>query len=244
MRQPEFLNFEFAIYWHWQDTFYSLTSRSTEGWPVAELNATIRHYLALADDHRNPSYLRGRACEAAVAHMFQSVPGCETELNALDYFGSSEVDLIVSNDQLQRGLRLLPEFFIVECKHYVRPVTSMVVRDFRAKIQDRNCDLGVLVAANGVTGSAVERRAAYHAATCALNQRIEILLLTRDDLTSLRSSADVVRLLHDRRRQLKSSTTFPDPRRAPRKASPLALDREQLALDTVLPDQPGPPEPF
>ncbi|MEU5763952.1 restriction endonuclease [Nocardia sp. NPDC047648] len=196
---------------------------------MADFTATIRQHLAMADDRGNPPHVRGRACEMAVAHMFRSVPGCETELNQLDYYRSSEVDLIVSNDRHPKGLRLLPEFFLVECKHYTKPVTSMVVRDFRAKIQDRNCDLGVLLAANGVTGNAVDRRAAYHAATCALNQQIEILLLTRDDLAALRSSADVVRLLHERRRQLKSSTTFPDLQR-PRHAPSLALDAGQLEL--------------
>ncbi|WP_433754526.1 restriction endonuclease [Nocardia sp. CA-135398] len=184
---------------------------------MADLSAAIRRHLNRADDLSNPSHVRGRACEDAVEQIFRSVPGCKTKRNALDYYHSSEIDLIVSNERRQDGLRLLPKYFLVECKHYTEPISSMIVRDFRAKIQDRNCKLGVLVAANGVSGGkSSERRSAYHAATCALNQKIEILLLTRDDLTELRSSADVVNLLHDRRMELKSTTTFPYPRRPPR----------------------------
>ncbi|MFF3566898.1 hypothetical protein ACFYXQ_03855 [Nocardia jiangxiensis] len=105
------------------------------------------------------------------------------------------------------------------------------------KIQDRNCELGVLVAANGVTGNADDRKSAYWAATCALNQGIEILLLRREDLIAVRSGDDVVLLLHERRRLLKSTTTFPDPRRALRNSPAMARHPGQLTFDTLSPDQ-------
>ncbi|WP_280215851.1 restriction endonuclease [Nocardia cyriacigeorgica] len=205
---------------------------------MANLHAAIRKCLAVADNPGSSAYLRGRAWEEAVAHMFRAVPGCEVELNAIDRHRSSEVDLLVSNERLRNGLTLLPTFFPIECKYYSTPITSMVVRDFRAKIQDRNCELGVLVAAKGVTGNASTRHAAYQAATSALNQGIEILLLTRDDLASVRTGSDVVHLLHASRRQLKCTTTFPDPARACGGLRLPGSGEAQLSPDAPLEDTP------
>ncbi|WP_062993796.1 replication protein RepA [Nocardia anaemiae] len=50
--------------------------------------------------------MRGRACEDAVERIFLSVPGCNTKRNALDYYHSSEIDLIVSNERHPDGLDL------------------------------------------------------------------------------------------------------------------------------------------
>lgn len=180
---------------------------------MVDLGITIREHLKTANDPCNPSQLRGHALENAVNEVFVAIPGCDTRRNVLDHYRSSEIDILVSNRRLVRGLRQLPSYFLVECKQYDSPVSSSVVREFRAKIQDRSCKLGVLVAANGVTGSSHDRRNARQAATSALNQGIEIILITREDLEAIETAADAVRLLEDRRFDLKATTTFPDSRR-------------------------------
>lgn len=120
---------------------------------MAELSAdTISAHLKRAADPANSTYLRGRAYEDVLVHIFQAVPGCDTQRNSLNRFASEEVDISVMNFRDYDGLRALPEIFLVECKNWSDPVDSATVSTFATKIRHRGCTLGVLVAANGVTG--------------------------------------------------------------------------------------------
>ncbi|WP_157978844.1 MULTISPECIES: restriction endonuclease [Nocardia] len=171
-------------------------------------SAAISNYMRQAVDPVNSTYVRGRAYEDVMVHIFESIAGCETQRNSLNRFGSEEVDIAVMNFREDDGLRLLPEIFLVECKNWSNPVDSSTVSTFATKIRHRGCSLGVLVAANGVTGNPHEQTRAYHSAALALNEQTRILLLTTDDLTSLTSSKDVVSLLHRRLLDLVAAGTF------------------------------------
>ncbi|MBF6150205.1 restriction endonuclease [Nocardia nova] len=97
---------------------------------------------------------------------------------------------------------------MVECKNWSVPVDSATVNTFATKIRHRGCALGVLVAANGVTGDPHEKTAAYQSAASALQENTRILLVTTDDLMALTSSKDVVVLLHKRLLDLIAAGTF------------------------------------
>jgi hypothetical protein len=175
---------------------------------VAELSAdTISAHLGQAADPANSTHLRGRAYEDVLEHIFQAVPGCDTRRNSLNRFASEEVDISVMNFRDNDGLRALPEIFLVECKNWSDPVDSATVSTFATKIRHRGCTLGVLVAANGVTGDPHEKTAAYQAAANALVEKTRILLLTTSDLQRLRSSKDIVALLHRRQLDLVAAGT-------------------------------------
>lgn len=176
---------------------------------MAELSAdTISAHLKRAADPANSTYLRGRAYEDVLVHIFQAVPGCDTQRNSLNRFASEEVDISVMNFRDYDGLRALPEIFLVECKNWSDPVDSATVSTFATKIRHRGCTLGVLVAANGVTGDPHEQTAAYQAAANALLEKTRILLLTTSDLQTLRSGKDIVVLLHRRLLDLVAAGTF------------------------------------
>lgn len=76
------------------------------------------------------------------------------------------------------------------------------------KIRHRGCTLGVLVAANGVTGDPHERTAAFQSAALALVEHTRILVLTTDDLWAFTSATDVVSVLHRRLLDLVAAGTF------------------------------------
>ncbi|MFE9582004.1 restriction endonuclease [Nocardia sp. NPDC006044] len=176
---------------------------------MAELSINaISAHLGRAADPANSTHMRGRAYEAALVHVFDGIPGCVTQSNSLNRFASEEVDISVMNFRERDGLRALPELFLVECKNWSRPVDSARVSTFATKIRHRDCTLGVLVAASGVTGDPYEKTAAYQAAANALLERTRILLLTTDDLMALTSSKDVVNLLHRRLLDLIAAGTF------------------------------------
>lgn len=171
-------------------------------------SSILKSHLDRASDPTNSTHIRGRAFEDALEHVFGAVPGCDVQRNSLNRFTSEEVDISVMNFREENGLRALPEIFLVECKNWSEPVDSATVNEFAAKIRHRGCTLGILVAANGVTGNPYEKTAAYQSAALALVERTRMLLLTTADLNTLASSQDVVRLLHRRLLDLVAAGTF------------------------------------
>lgn len=163
-----------------------------------ELSEELKIHLARAIDSNNSAHIRGRAFEDALELIFASVPGCEVVRNTLNRFASEEVDLGVMNFREVGGLRALPEVFLVECKNWSSPVDAATVSTFANKIRHRGCSLGVLVAANGITGDPFEKTAAYQSAALALAERISILLVTTNDLGIITCGSDLVDLLHRR----------------------------------------------
>ncbi|MGV9972857.1 restriction endonuclease [Nocardia beijingensis] len=176
---------------------------------MADLNsAVVAQYLGQAANPANSTHARGRAYEDALAYIFESVPGCQVQRNSLNRFHSEEIDIAVMNFKPENGLRALPEIFLIECKNWREPVDSATVSTFATKLRHRSCKLGILIAANGVTGNPYEKTAAYQAASNALQEKIRILLLTTDDLCSVRSHQDVVNLIHRRLLDLIAAGTF------------------------------------
>lgn len=168
----------------------------------------LKVHLARACNMNGTTYERGRAFEDALEHVFMSVAGCDVQRNSLNRFLSEEVDLSVMNFRADDGLRALPEIFLVECKSWSSAVDANTVNGFATKVRHRGCTLGVLVAANGVTGDRYERTAAYQSAALALTEGTKILLVTTADLHLVTSAKDVVELLHRRLLDLVAAGTF------------------------------------
>ncbi|WP_406366694.1 restriction endonuclease [Streptomyces sp. NBC_00645] len=171
-------------------------------------SSILKSHLERAGNSTNSTHVRGKAFEDALEHIFAAVPGCDVQRNSLNRFTSEEVDISVMNFRENNGLRALPEIFLVECKNWSMRVDSATVNEFAAKIRHRGCTLGILVAANGVTGSPYEKTAAYQSAALALVERTRMLLVTTADLTALASSEDIVSLLHRRLLDLIAAGTF------------------------------------
>lgn len=158
----------------------------------------LTSHLDRATDLSNTNQVRGRAYEDALEHVFRSIPGCLVERNSLNRAGSEEIDLSVMNFREGNGLRGLPDLFLVECKNWSKPVGASAVASFATKIRHRNCELGVLVAANGVTGDPHKLTAAHQAAANALQDGFKIILLTTADLYRISSVDDAINVLHER----------------------------------------------
>jgi hypothetical protein len=171
-------------------------------------SAVVKAHLVRATDLANSTHVRGKAFEDVLEHVFSAVPGCDVQRNSLNRFASEEVDLSVMNFKDEGGLRALPEIFLVECKNWSSAVDAATVNQFASKIRHRGCTLGVLVAANGVTGDPHERTAAYQSAALALVEQTRMLLITTADLNALTCSKDFVTVLHRRLLDLIAAGTF------------------------------------
>jgi len=143
-----------------------------------------------------------------LTYLLEGVPGCHVERNSLNNYGTEEVDITVANERLPSGLTMLPEFFLVECKNWSAPVDSTVLGYFVNVVVDRGCSLGVLAAANGITGRQEHRDRAHSIGANALVRGIRILVITSEDLQRLTHPRDLVDLLHRRNLALTANGTI------------------------------------
>jgi hypothetical protein len=96
-------------------------------------------------------------------YLFESIPGISVlHRNALNVFGSEEIDVAFWNEQDPEGLKWLEAFLLVECKNWSAAVGSAEVITFLAKLRNRGLDFGIMIAAKGITGNPDDSNRAYH----------------------------------------------------------------------------------
>ena len=164
--------------------------------------AAIAARLAKGDEDGS-SAGRGKALEEAVADLWGAIPGLAvTEMNALNAAGSEEIDVVFFNDQERDGLWFVDEILIVECKNWSGRVSADQVNSFKTKLQRRQRRIGVLVAANGLTGAYNPPSAAYDSVQAALREGVEILVVTRAEMESVTDTDELCALMKQRRVEL------------------------------------------
>lgn len=175
---------------------------------MARFSSTkVAAYLASADA-ATTAYDKGRVFEDLLSHAFGSIPGMElTARDLLNVAGSQEIDLAFWNDQLPNGLPFLPNVLLVEAKNWATAVGSIEIAWFDRKLMDRGQGIGVFVASAGITGDHDEKTRAHQIIASALAQGRRIIVITRDDLRSLRRVVDLVALIKLRLCQLAANGT-------------------------------------
>jgi hypothetical protein len=139
---------------------------------------------------------KGRAFEDLIAYVFGRVPGISlTFRDALNVFASEELDLAFWNTQHRKGFYFLPNIILVECKNWSHPVGSNEVSWFDAKLRRRSRTHGVLLAADGVTGSALEVSAAHDIVRTALTDGRHIVVITLLELLACPTTEAIVQLV-------------------------------------------------
>jgi hypothetical protein len=146
---------------------------------------------------------KGRALEDFICYLFPLVPGVEiAERNTLNAFDTEEVDVALWNNRNRRGLYFLPNLLLVESKNWSHACGSQEVSYFVNRLRHRGCDHGLLIAANGVTGSAEDLTRAHFEIATALAEGIRVLVVTSAELENLTSSDEMVALLKKKLCQL------------------------------------------
>jgi hypothetical protein len=166
--------------------------------------AVIRRYMTDADAAAT-SDAKGKLYEELVRYLFEAVPGCIAERNLTNVFRTEQIDLAVGNAQLAGGMWLLPHVILVECKDWEKPVDSGTVGYFMNILAGRGIELGVLVAANGITGDRDDLTNAHALGLHGSPRAIKIVVITTEDIASVQSVDEFVELLH--RRYLRSFAT-------------------------------------
>jgi hypothetical protein len=148
------------------------------------------------------------AFQELFSYLLGKVPGIRTRPNAIDPFQAEEIDIAVANTNSTNGLACFPYVFLVECKDWDKPVDSPSVAVFIDKLMNRYVELGILVAANGITGDPRLLKAAQFKVAMAQGRGVRVLVLTLDDLCSVKTTQKLVALLVDRLLDLIASSAF------------------------------------
>ena len=167
----------------------------------------VASYFARGDEADNPAD-KGQALEDLIAYLFELVPGMSvTARNTLDIGGAQEIDVAFWNEGHPDGLRLFDYVLLVECKNWARPVGHEDLAVFADKLRSRGRPLGILVAANGITGDRDSLSRAHRQLSRALEEEREILVVTRQEIEELEDTHQLVVLLKRKRALLAVSGT-------------------------------------
>ncbi len=138
---------------------------------------------------------RGDAFEELICYLLCELPGINVLRNARDPFQSQEIDVTVSNAGVSIGMKVFPTALLVECKNWDDPVGVTAVTDFIFKLMAKYVDLGIIVAANGITGDKQQLTAAYQRIAIAQSKGHRVLILTLEDLKAVKTTGDFESLL-------------------------------------------------
>jgi hypothetical protein len=174
---------------------------------AASFRVAVKKLLKAADQAKTPA-TKGKAFEDLACYLFESIPGISiSHRNALNVFESEEIDVAFWNEQVTDGLKWLKAFLLVECKNWSAAVGSAEVVTFIAKLRNRGLDFGILIAANGITGSPEESNRAHHQVSLALSDKIQLIVITRSEIEGLKDGAELVRLIKRKVGQLIATGT-------------------------------------
>ncbi|MDX3852112.1 MULTISPECIES: restriction endonuclease [unclassified Streptomyces] len=121
-----------------------------------------------------------------------------TRTNGIDPFRGSEIDISVANAQTAMWMKVVPSLFLVECKNWDNPVDAKAVAAFILKLREKGVGLGVMVAANGITGDQSDLTAAYMKINMAQQAGQRVIVVTLEDLRSLENAEQLSKLLCER----------------------------------------------
>ena len=142
---------------------------------------------------------KGRALEDTVCYVFGRVPGISvTKRNVHNVFHSEEIDVAFFNERHPLGFYYLPQIILVECKNWSVPLGSGEIAWFNEKLRNRGLEVGILVAANGITGNAKQRTDAHAIIAGALREQRMILVISTTELSTLQDTRDLIRLLKEK----------------------------------------------
>jgi Restriction endonuclease len=158
--------------------------------------AEIENYIAVGQDKRQSTKARGDALEDLICYFLDGLPGVRCLRNARDPFQSQEIDVTVANAGVSTWMRLFPSAILVECKNWDDRVGVTAVTDFIFKLMAKYVGVGIIVAANGVTGDPKELTAAYHRIAISQSKGHRILVITMEDLKGLKTTEDFEQLLN------------------------------------------------
>lgn len=168
----------------------------------------INEFLQRSDE-ATTSIEKGNALEDFICYVFEKVPNISiSKRNQMNSANTEEIDIAFWNEQGPKGFYFLPYILLVECKNWSRPVGTDEVSYFIQKVQNRGLTYGIIIAANGITGSSRDISRAHHEISIALSNGMNIIVITLEEIRELITTDDLIQLFKDKLCELKVSGTI------------------------------------
>ena len=155
----------------------------------------IEALFAVGQDRTLSTKARGDALEDLISYLLSELPGIKVLRNARDPFQSQEIDITVANAKLSTWMRLFPSVILIECKNWDDRVGVSAVTDFIFKLVAKYVEVGIIVAANGITGDREDLTAAYQRIAIAQSKGHRVLVISVADLKNIKTTEDFEELL-------------------------------------------------
>jgi len=150
---------------------------------------------------------RGSALEDLTEYIFRQVPSVSLyQRDVCDEFGVQEVDLVFSHLPVISRLPIPDVTIVVECKNERQRASASQVRDYASKLTSRALNIGILITTAGLSGHG--GRNAHGAIRDVLAQGTAIIVVTTDELSSLKTPEDVPGILTDRLVELRTYRNY------------------------------------
>lgn len=161
------------------------------------INILANHFNNCDNGRTNQD--KGKAFEDLACYLFETIPGISIALrNQMNAFHNEEIDIAIWNDKLKNGLCFLPNVFLVECKNWSNPVSSIEVNWFCQKLASRGLDFGVLIANNGITGNQGDLNAAHNTIAFHLPNKRKIIVITRTEINAINNTQEMIKLIKEK----------------------------------------------
>jgi hypothetical protein len=102
------------------------------------------------------------------------------------------VDILFWNKRLPKGFYHLETPFLVECKNRETPVPAREIVNFSHLLEMRACRDGILIAANGITGTPGTLTELYFEISAALAKGRRIMVINRAEMESFSHTDHIV----------------------------------------------------
>ncbi len=142
---------------------------------------------------------KGKALEDLICYLFEKIPGISvTRRNQMNIHNTEEIDVAFWNEKNNGGLVFLPYIILVECKNWSSPVGSIDVSWFKEKVKHRAQDIGIFIAANGITGNQYDLTQSQSIISSALQEGIRLIVITRNEILNFRTTDCLIKIIKEK----------------------------------------------
>ena len=161
-------------------------------------NSKIISMFQQSDKATSP-YHKGKILEDLFCYIFEKIPGVSISMrNRFNAFQDEEIDIAFWNRQSPRGLYFLSFIILVECKNWSNPVSSSEVEWFAHKLESRSLEFGILIAANGISGSSTQINRSHNIVAHHLSRNRRLITIKRDELETLVSTEQLITMIQEK----------------------------------------------
>jgi hypothetical protein len=138
-----------------------------------------------------------------VAEAFSAIPGVElVGVRRKTEGESEEIDLYFRNRALPDGLAFFPTNLLVECKNWSAKVGSAEVGWFSEKLENTPRSIGILIAAQGLTGDTETPRNAHWELAMSAAKGRTILVIDQEELEAAEYGESLAVALEEKRHNM------------------------------------------